>query len=101
MLADKKGLSVRVVNICSIKPIDEKLIVKCAKECDTLVSAEDHNVMGGLGSAISEVLTSKAPAKLHRFGMQDSFGESGKAEDLYKKYKLDVEGIYGQILNVL
>ena len=62
----KKGVSVRVVNICSIKPIDEKMIVKCAKECDTLVSIEDHNIIGGLGSAISEVLTDKCPQTLHR-----------------------------------
>lgn len=101
MLEEKKGLSVRVVNICSIKPIDEKMIVKCAKECDTLVSMEDHNIIGGLGSAISEVLTDKCPQTLHRLGMKDVFGESGKSADLYRKYKLDSSGVYEQILKVL
>lgn len=101
LLEDEKKLSVRVANICSIKPIDEKLIIKCAKECKTLVSVEDHNVIGGLGSAVSEVLTSKCPSILHRFGMKDSFGESGVSADLYKKYKLDGNGIYEQILSIL
>jgi transketolase len=99
-LEAEKNLTVRVVNICSIKPIDEKLIVKCAKECDQLVSVEDHNIIGGLGTAISEVLTSKHPAKLHRLGVNDVFGESGKGADLYKKYKLDGEGVYQQICSL-
>lgn len=101
LLEDEKKLSVRVVNICSIKPIDEKLIIECAKECKILVSVEDHNIIGGLGSAVSEVLTSKYPSMLHRFGMKDSFGESGVSADLYKKYKLDGNGIREQILSIL
>lgn len=94
-------LNAEVVNICSIKPIDEELIVKCAKKCEVLFSVEDHSVIGGLGSAISEVLTSNYPAKLYRIGMYDKFGESGKGADLYRKYRLDGAGLYEQIISFL
>ena len=87
-----------VVNISTIKPIDEKLIVDCAKKTKMIVTAEDHNIIGGLGSAVSEVLTEYYPKKLHRIGMQDRFGESGKPADLYRKYGLDAQGVYEQVL---
>lgn len=95
---EQEGVSIMVVNISTIKPIDEKLIVETAKRVKMLVSAEDHNVIGGLGGAVSEVLTSQYPKQLFRIGMQDSFGESGKPADLYKKYKLDGQGIYEQVI---
>ncbi|MBU1992893.1 MAG: transketolase family protein [Patescibacteria group bacterium] len=98
---EANGKTCRVVNMCSIKPIDEDLIVACAEECDELFSIEDHSIIGGLGSAVSEVLTSKHPKKLHRLGMKDVFGESGKSADLYKKYKLDGDGVYEQIKELL
>ena len=69
------------------------MIIKCAKETKRLISIEDHSIIGGLGSAISEVLTSKYPAKLERIGIKDEFGRSGKAEELIKYYKLDAESI--------
>ena len=88
-----KGIDVRVVDIHTIKPIDEELIIKCAKETKKLVSVEDHSVIGGLGSAISEVLTDKYPKKLVRMGIEDSFGKSGRAEDLMKYYGIDSNSI--------
>ena len=70
---EKQGINIRVVDIHTIKPIDKELIIKCAKETKKLVSIEDHNIIGGLGSAISEVLTEEYPAKLIRMGMKDRF----------------------------
>ena len=90
---EKEGINVRVVDIFTIKPIDEEIIIKCAKETKKLISVEDHNIIGGLGSAISEVLTDKYPAKLIRMGIKDTFGESGKAEELMKKYNIDKDSI--------
>ncbi len=88
-----QGKNVRVVDIHTIKPIDEETIIKCAKETKKLVSIEDHSIIGGLGSAISEVLTDKYPAKLERMGMPDIFGKSGKAEELLKYFGLNSEKI--------
>ena len=90
---EKMGINIRVVDIHTIKPIDEEIIIKCAKETTRLISIEDHNVIGGLGSAISEVLTSKYPAKLERMGINDSFGKSGKAEELMKYFKITSDDI--------
>ena len=89
----KKGIEIRVIDVHTIKPIDEEMIIKCAKETKRLISLEDHNIIGGLGSAISEVLTSKYPVKLERIGIKDEFGRSGKAEELIKYYSLDAESI--------
>ena len=85
-LLKTKGINARVIDIHTIKPIDEEMIIKCAKETKVLVSIEDHNIIGGLGSSIAEVLASKSPAKLIRLGIQDPFGRSGKAEELMEKY---------------
>ena len=90
---EKQGINIRVVDVHTITPIDEEMIIKCAKETKRLISIEDHSIIGGLGSAISEVLTSKYPAKLERIGIKDEFGRSGKAEELIKYYKLDAESI--------
>ena len=98
ILAKAKGIDIRVVDVHTIKPIDEEMIVKCAKETKRLISIEDHNVIGGLGSAISEVLTSKYPAKLERIGINDEFGRSGKAEELVKFYGLRAEKIVEKFL---
>ncbi len=98
ILTKTKGIDIRVVDVHTIKPIDEDMIVKCAKETKRLISIEDHNVIGGLGSAISEVLTSKYPAKLERIGINDEFGRSGKAEELVKFYGLSAEKIVEKFL---
>lgn len=90
---EKRGINIRVIDVHTIKPIDEEMIIKCAKETKRLISIEDHSIIGGLGSAISEVLTSKYPAKLERMGIEDTFGRSGKAEQLLHYYNIDAEAI--------
>lgn len=92
-ILEKDGINIRVIDVHTIKPIDEEMIIKCAKETKRLISIEDHSIIGGLGSAISEVLTNKYPVKLERMGMEDTFGKSGKAEELLHYYKLDAEAI--------
>ena len=84
----EKGIDVRVVDIHTIKPIDKEMIEKCAKETKKLISIEDHNIIGGLGAAIAEVLTEVYPGKLIRLGVEDTFGKSGKAEELMKYFKI-------------
>lgn len=88
-----KGVDVRVVDIHTIKPIDRDIIVKCAKETKRLISIEDHNIIGGLGSAISEVLTDEYPVKLTRLGINDTFGKSGKATELMKYFGITDEDL--------
>lgn len=88
-----QGINIRVVDVHTIKPIDQDIIMKCARETKRLVSVEDHSIMGGLGSAISEVLTEKYPAKLERMGMKDTFGKSGKAEELMAYFGLTAKAI--------
>ena len=92
-MLQEKGINVRVVDMHSIKPIDRDMIIKCAKETKKLVSIEDHNVIGGLGSAISEILTDEYPTKLIRLGIKDVFGRSGKAEELMKYYGIIADNI--------
>lgn len=87
----EKGIDVRVVDIHTIKPIDKEMIIKCAKETKKLISIEDHNIIGGLGSAISEVLTEEYPAKLIRLGIKDTFGKSGKATELMKYFGITAD----------
>ena len=91
------GISVRVINIHTIKPIDKDIIIKAAKETKKLFTAEEHSIIGGLGGAVAEVLAEECPAPLYRIGVRDTFGESGPAVELLKKYKLDADGIYEQI----
>ena len=95
----EKGVDVRVVDIHTIKPIDKEMIIKCAKETKKLVSIEDHNIIGGLGSAISEVLTAEYPVKLIRLGIKDIFGKSGKAEELMKYFGITAIDIENQFKN--
>lgn len=88
-----EGINVRVIDMHTIKPIDQELIIKCAKETSKIITVEDHSIIGGLGSAVCEVLAEKYPTKVIRMGINDVFGESGKAEELIKKYKIDCESI--------
>ena len=94
----KKGKDVRVIDVHTIKPLDTEMIIKCAKETEKLVSVEDHNVIGGLGSAISEVLTANYPKKLERLGINDTFGVSGNAKELLHYFKIDCDAIVGKFL---
>lgn len=93
----KEGIEAKVINIHTIKPIDEELIVEAAKECGKVVTVEEHSVIGGLGSAVCDVLSAKCPVPVCKIGVQDTFGESGPAVELIKKYGLDSEGIYNSI----
>lgn len=90
---EKENINIRVIDVHTIKPIDKKMIIKCAKETKKIITVEDHSIIGGLGSAICEVLTEEYPAKVIRMGMQDQFGKSGKAEQLQKYFKLDSNAI--------
>ena len=96
-----KGINIRVVDVFTIKPIDKEMIIKCAKETKRLISVEDHNIIGGLGSAISEVLTDEYPMKLERMGINDTFGKSGRAEDLMEYFGINKNAIINKILREL
>ena len=96
MLA-KDGISAMIVNIHTIKPLDEELVVKAAKATGKVVTVEEHSVIGGLGGAVCETLSAKAPTPVLRIGVQDVYGESGPAAALLAKYKLDGAGVYEQI----
>lgn len=89
----QKGINARVCDMFSIKPIDKELIIKCAKETKNLFTVEDHSIIGGLGSAVSEVLCEEYPKKLVRIGIQDTFGKSGKCEELLEYFGLTSEKI--------
>ena len=91
---EQDGISARVINIHTIKPIDEELLVKAAKETGKIVTVEEHSIIGGLGGAVCEVLAEQAPVPVKRLGIRDEFGESGVAEELLHKHGLDGEGIY-------
>ncbi|MBR1571507.1 MAG: transketolase family protein [Lachnospiraceae bacterium] len=96
-MLEADGVSVEVINIHTIKPLDEDLIVKTAAKTGKVVTVEEHSIIGGLGSAVAEVLAEKQPAKLLRIGVEDRFGESGPAVKLLEKYKLDAAGIYKKV----
>ena len=91
------GIEAKVINIHTIKPLDEELVIAAAKETGKVVTVEEHSVIGGLGSAVCECLAEKAPVPVKRIGVNDVFGESGPAAALLEKYGLDGEGIYKQI----
>lgn len=95
-ILERKKVSTMVVNMSSLAPIDASLIVECAKAVDKIVTVEDHQTEGGLGTAVSEVLCTDYPVKLLRLGM-DGYGESGKVDDLYRKFELDGMGIAEKI----
>lgn len=96
-MLEADGISVELVNIHTIKPIDEELVVASATKTGKVVTVEEHFITGGLGSAVCEVLSEKAPTKVLRIGVEDCFGESGPALELIKKYGLDAEGIYKKV----
>ena len=91
------GIDAKIINIHTIKPLDEELIVAAAKETGKVVTVEEHSIIGGLGSAVCDVLCEEAPTKVLKIGINDVFGESGPALELIKKYGLDAEGIYKKV----
>ena len=100
-LLKKDGIDAKVINIHTIKPIDGNLISETAKEFKKIITVEEHSIIGGLGSAVCEVLCDKNPVPVKRIGINDVFGESGPALELLKKYELDAEGIYRRIKEFL
>lgn len=96
-MLEADGISAEVINIHTIKPLDEELVIASAMKTGKVVTVEEHSVIGGLGSAVCEVLCEKAPTKVLRIGVNDCYGESGPALELIKKYELDAEGIYKKV----
>ncbi|WP_294703960.1 transketolase family protein [uncultured Fusobacterium sp.] len=87
-ILEKEGISVRVINVGTIKPLDGETILKAAQETKFIITAEEHSVIGGLGSAVSEFLSEVHPTKVKKLGIYDKFGQSGKANELLEKYEL-------------
>ena len=100
MLA-KDGIEAKVINMHTIKPIDEEAIINAAKETGKIVTVEEHSIIGGLGSAVCDVLSEKYPVKVKKIGINDRYGESGPAVELVHKYGLDGEGIYASVKEFL
>lgn len=96
-MLEADGIDARVINIHTIKPIDEEIIVKAATETKKIFTVEEHSIIGGLGSAVCDVVCEKAPVPVYKIGVKDCFGESGPAGELLHKYQLDGEGIYEQV----
>ncbi len=97
----EKGVSAQVINIHTIKPLDEEIVINAAKKTGRVFTVEEHSVIGGLGAAVSEVLSENYPTKVTRIGVNDVFGESGPAKELLHKYELDAEGITARICKEL
>lgn len=95
-MLEKENISAAVINFHTIKPLDREMIVKYANKCGKIITAEEHQAMGGFGSAISEIVSQNAPVPMHILGINDSFGESGQPEELMKKYGLTAENIVKQ-----
>lgn len=93
----KEGISVRVVNMSVIKPIDKETIIKCAKETKFIITIENHSTIGGLGSAVCEVVCDNYPTKVYRIGIQDEFGQSGKSGELLNYFGLNSDGLIKRI----
>ena len=96
MLKDE-GIFVRVINMSTIKPIDKELIIKAAQETKAIITAEEHSIIGGLGSAVSEVVCENHPVVVKKVGINDSFGESGTPAELLEKYELTAKHIVAKV----
>ena len=97
----EQGIHAEVINIHTIKPLDEELVVKTAKRTGRVFTVEEHSIIGGLGAAVAETLGEKCPTKITRIGVNDVFGESGPAKELLHKYELDAESIYKKVKGFL
>ena len=92
-----EGIQARVINLCTIKPLDEELVVKAAKECGAVVTCEEHSILGGLGEAVAAVLGEQCPTKMRRVGVKDVFGHSGPAWDLLEQFGLRSDAIIAAV----
>ena len=100
-ILENENIKICIVNMHTIKPIDKKIIIELAKKTNCVITAEDHNVIGGLGSAVAEVLSESYPCLMKRIGLQDKYAESGKPDELYKKYGLDAESIAEEVMKMV
>ncbi|NLK01232.1 MAG: transketolase family protein, partial [Clostridia bacterium] len=96
-----KGVDIEVINMSSVKPIDKGLIIKSAEKTGAVVTAEEHSIIGGLGSAVAETIVEGCPVPMERVGVRDVFGESGEPEELLRKYGLSPEGVVGAVKKVI
>ena len=97
---EQEGISARVIDIHTIKPLDEEIIIKAAKETGAIVTAEEHSIIGGLGDAVAQVVVKKAPCRMAMVGQLDTFGESGKPDELRKKYHMTAEDIVNAVKEI-
>ncbi|MBP5309765.1 MAG: transketolase family protein, partial [Lachnospiraceae bacterium] len=97
-ILEEKGIKADVINIHTIKPLDEEIVIASAKKTGKVFTVEEHSVIGGLGSAVCDCLAANAPTKVVKIGMNDKFGESGPASALVEKYGLDGKGVAETIL---
>lgn len=93
---EKEGIHARVINLPTIKPLDEELVVEAARACGKVLTCEEHSVIGGLGEAVCACLAEKCPTRVKRLGIQDTFGHSGPALELLKEFGLTAEGVAAQ-----
>ncbi|SCL90777.1 transketolase family protein [Sporanaerobacter sp. PP17-6a] len=100
-MLEKEGISPRIIDISTIKPIDKDIIIKAAKETKKIITAEEHSIIGGLGSAVAEVLSENYPVLLSRIGVEDTFGESGTVDDVLEKYGFTAENIYNRVKKII
>lgn len=100
-ILENEGIRAYVVNIHTIKPLDNEMIIELAKKTNCVITAEDHNIIGGLGGAVAEVLSENYPCIMKRIGLQDKYAESGKPDELYKKYGLDAESIAEECIKII
>jgi transketolase len=97
----EEGIEVKVINLATIKPLDEETIINLAKECGAIVTVEEHQVHGGMGGALAECLASNYPVPQEFIGVNDEFGQSGTMEELWKHYKMDTSDIINAVRNVM
>jgi transketolase len=100
-MLEQENIHARVINMCTIKPLDEDAVKKAAQECDRIVTCEEHSIIGGLGEAVAAVIAEKQPARLIRVGVQDVFGRSGPAQELLHFYGLDAEAIVKAVHRIM
>lgn len=100
-ILEEKGISARIIDIHTIKPLDKEIIIKAARETRGIVVAEEHNIFGGLGGAVCEVVSESMPTKVLRVGVEDEFGQSGKAKELLAEYNLTAENIVKKVEEIL
>ena len=100
-ILENEGISVRLIHLHTIKPIDKEILIKAAKETNCIITAENHSIIGGLGGAVAEVLSENCPTLMKRIGINDTFGESGSLKDLFFKYGLTSENIVKEAKNLI